>query len=319
MMYAYACLISLALCVSDLAKPGLACSKMSFGNPRHIEGHTNPALVCLDSLPLDTFTLHNLPGIAAMTIGKNQLELNLYSTFSINQQLYNFFNAAPSLTEDRQDALSTLLQVTYGTSRHRNLNIGLDASFSRLFYKPAAFPDQSYSIARAGPRVRWRPFGSLGDGYDLVVQHAAAFILSDSKDLLQPDWEFSNQLFLFKYLLRQRMVLQVSTGLSVNARSSNTAFDPKRPLLVPAIMFWGFYPRQDLIFFSFLSYFAELGTLPGNFSEAYTLRRDALNLGFGGQMTFNYRFAIYLIPQLYLNGKNGGGANQIIAGVRFLY
>ena len=262
-----------------------------------------------------------VPSASAFSLGKNEVEVNVFGAYSYNFRAFNFTDAPYRYLDGEFDALNATVQVTYGISNNKNFNIGVD--MNQITSIDPGSSGSNASFLRGGPRLRWRPFGALSERFDLTLQHSALFKLTDRDGQFTNDPWFRNQLIISQFFrldkLRTDVVLQGVGELNVLPRVAWGSMDKKRPLSLPFSILLGIMPNDISVLFASFNYGPEWGTVPWDESDTYYLRRSGTSVSAGMQFTFSRRHSFFLSHNFLLAETRGGGANSFSMGLRFLF
>lgn len=249
------------------------------------------------------------PGISAVTLEKNSMELSWFNAYTFNQDVFNFGSPPFRKLESKQTGFISTLRWMYGMSSEKNFDMGID-----LTYASSKISELGVSFFKASPRIRWRPLGALGESLDITLQHSLGFILADKDNLFTGKPELSNQLLITNYQVDNNLMFLLNLGIEFQTKSSINTFDRKRPLSFPMSFFIGYYPRTDLTFFTGIEHRRELGTVPWVEETTRFLRRIATNWTLGAQYLLNNQFNLFISTSIKLADKNGGGFHSFSFG-----
>lgn len=276
-----------------------------------------PALTCAQSSRKSMI----VASAAAFALGKNEVEVNTYGTFSYDFRAFNFGGAPYRYYPQRFHSISGGLQVTYGVSESKRLNIGLDVNPVSTF--EAGNAENGAGYAQIGPRIRWQPLGLLREGLDITIQNSALFTVGDQSAQFSKDLRFRNQVIASQFFhipnLKLDFILQGLMEVDVQPRTTAPGLDRKRPLVMPVSLLLGLMPNEDWVIFGAVSHATEWGTIPWAPSADYFTRRKASSLSGGVQYLIARKHALFFSHSFLLNQTFGGGANAFSMGLRLLF
>ncbi len=253
------------------------------------------------------------PGISAVTIDKGAIEVNLFNAFTFGQEIYNFVSPPYQKLPGSQKAFNSTLRAMFGLSFNKNFDLGFDINYTAINVEST-----DVSFFRAGPRVRWRPFGAISESLDVTIQNSLQFVIRDKDNLFTNQPELSNQILLTKYFLDQNLLLLLNAGITFQTKSSVASFDRKIPFSIPLSFIVGYYPRTDIIVYTGLAYSRQMATVPWASEDKRFLRVSATNLLIGGQYLLDQTFSVFLTSGIKLSTLRGGGAHSIVIGGNML-
>ncbi|MEM7511718.1 MAG: hypothetical protein AAF388_12355 [Bacteroidota bacterium] len=262
-----------------------------------------------------------IPSVSAFTVGKGEMALNIFGGFSYDAQVFNLVSPPFRFLDADFNTTNLNLQTTLGVSANNNFNIGVDVNQVRTWESGNA--DNSASLLKVGPRLRWRPLGELGATFDLVMQNSILFKLADTENLQEGEPEIRTQLIASKFIRPENasfdLILQASADLIIQPTSSVPGLDEKRPITTAYSFLVGLAPNENWLVFSSVNYSLESANLPWVETDEYFLRRSATSLSAGLQFILARKYSLFFAHNFLLNDVRGGGADSASIGLRLLF
>ncbi len=252
-----------------------------------------------------------VPGISVVALEQGEMEFNLVNTLNPGTPYFEYSTPPFGLTGQETMAFSSLLQFTYGISRNRRFNVGLDVNYGMQRFTGSDGEGSSPSHALlAGPRIRWRPFGAVGSSTDIALQHYAWFPVSVPEDTYKdkgsPIW--GNELIITQFFRNRRRVAQWLlvgyAGFYLMPRLKDEELDKVSPFRVPLALLAGYYPERNTMLYLQAQWNPEFGSVPWDLEVTRYRRRASLAAGPGLQYGFSNNFFVNLsyLYTLYRQG-----------------
>jgi hypothetical protein len=210
---------------------------------------------------LDNLLMVNL-STSAILIKKGEVELfsfnNLISNSSFNDKQGN-----PTAFTGNQVLYNSILQINYGLSRNRRVNLGLDLNYRSYRYDPTGEsslgsvfgndPLNTNGFTYAGLRLRWQPFKNLhGFNYQANVWFPTASA-GLQQSLGSTRVNVGNTFFFYKYF-NNKVGLFTQANATLAFPGVNTTTSDKVELYLPISGTLSYVLGRKNIFFGSLSY-----------------------------------------------------------------
>lgn len=278
---------------------------------------------------LQTFTAGSL-------LGKGKADFTLFNTmYTENHQIWK----GQEISGYRSTFMTHLLQVTYGITKNKRFNIGLDLSFrssgqssdSTFSGIAPAFayqnaPDSRVGITSAGIRVKVQPFKEVADfsiqsTFSIpTIKHPEGFYTADaSQNLFWADWDrytWWNQLFYTKTWRDFQLFTELDFLFRFKRNESQIGM-----LDLPASVFLSYFPTKRITVYAMTQH---VHRYTNNIDADNPLVTDwvipmsytASGLGFKYQILSNLN--IELLYTNFWRGRNSGLGNTFNLGIKFL-
>lgn len=283
-----------------------------------------------DDINLQTFTAGSL-------LGKGKFDFTLFNTlYTENNQIWQ----GEAFSGYRATFVTHLIQVTYGLTENKRINVGLDINLKNSGLSTI---DSSYGgisnafaytnndsarvgITSIGARVKVQPFKSVNNFsiqstlYMPTVRHPEGF--SDPEglnNLYWADWDrvtWWNQLFLDKTFGK----FQLFTELDFLFRFKR--YDSQIGMLdMPASVFLSYFPTPKITVYGMTQHVARFTNNINGHDEIVTdwvipMNYTASGIGFKYQILSN--FNVELLYTNFWRGKNTGLGETFNIGLKFL-
>ncbi|MEL6674469.1 MAG: hypothetical protein AAFR61_19830 [Bacteroidota bacterium] len=259
-----------------------------------------------------------LSNTSAFALGTNEFEVNAVHSMAYGATAFDWSEAPFQRYPTEFQIHQSLLQLTYGLDQR--WNFGVDVSQSLVTNPEGLYSNNS--SWRIGPRIRWRPFGLIGKGFDLSLQHSALFSVSDGGGITK-DPLIQNQLVVSQFFRlgnsQLGLVMQGTAEVNILPRLTGWEEAANRPLSLPANFLLGLMPTDNFVIFSSFNYNQVSGSIPWMEEEGYFLRSNAISVSAGAQYLLFGKHALFVAHTFLLEEQRAGGANAITFGVRMLF
>lgn len=265
-------------------------------------------------------------GLAAINLSKYQLEIAVNGVYSYGLNNFNYdFSQTPHRIDADISSWSGTLGLTYGLTSDKNLNIGWDANYARSsvtsYYDNGNTSNNNFLLT--GPRLRWRPFGQLGEGFDFTLEHYVRAIVSGKNELISDTPLHGHLMYLTRYLESVNMIIILRTGVQFSTQlepieTTNQTYDPKQPFDLPVQLFVSYYPRNNFVLFGAINYVTHFGSVRWADDTSLHTRARALLGSAGLQYIFLNSYTFFAAYEHNLYNEKGFGSNSVNIGLRLL-
>lgn len=273
---------------------------------------------------------------AGSLLGKGKADLTLFNTmYTENHQIWK----GERISGYRSTFMTHLLQVTYGITRNKRINIGFDLSFRSsgtssdstfsgvapaFAYKNA--PDSRVGITSAGVRIKVQPFKQVADfsiqsTFSMpTIKHPEGYYTSDaSQNLSWADWDrytWWNQIFYAKTWGDFQLFTEIDLLFRFKRNESQIGM-----LDLPASVFLSYFPTKKITVYAMTQH---VHRYTNNIDTENPLVTDwvipmsytASGVGFKYQIISNLN--IELLYTNFWRGRNSGLGNTFNLGFKFL-
>ena len=240
---------------------------------------------------------------------------NLYT-----QTAFRDINGDRVQLDQRQSYYTASIQLLYGISKHRRLNIGLDLNLKSVFFdtdrQGSPFSIFSFSgdnqrtaITTVGPKIKIAPFKSLPQ---FSLQSSFLFPVSPNLEggAGEPFLEYQRsvwwtQLFFDFYLSDRVKVFSESDFL---LRFKRKAESSKTQVVMPTSVFLNYFPRSWVTVYGMVQYAPTI-----NESSTYYWQT-----GVGGKFQLTANLELELLVTSFIAGSNSGAGVTYNIGLRYI-
>ena len=298
------------------------------------------------ALPFDQDILAHIPAgnnttnlqqfTAGSLLGKGKADITLFNTmYTENHQDWK----GQAISGYRATFMTHLLQVTYGITKNKRINVGLDISFRSsgrsndstisgvapaFAYKNA--PDSRVGITSAGVRVKVQPFKNVADfsiqsTFSMpTIKHPEGYYTSNpSENLYWADWDRNtwwNQIFYTKTFGDFQLFTEMDFLFRFRRDESQIGM-----LDLPASVFLSYFPTKRITVYAMTQHVHRFTNDIDPDNPVVTdwvipMNYTASGIGFKYQVLSNLNLEI-----LYTNfwrGRNSGLGNTFNFGIKFL-
>lgn len=281
------------------------------------------------STNLQTFTAGSL-------LRKGQFDFTLFNTmYTENKQLW----MGNRISGYRATFMTHLLQVTYGITKNKRLNIGFDISFrssgnsndSTFAGIAPAFaytnaPDSRVGITSAGVRVKVQPFRNVNDfsiqsTFSIpTIQHPEGLYTATPEDnLYWADWDrytWWNQFFYSKTWGKLQLFTELDLWFRFKRNESQIGM-----LDLPVSAFLSYFPTKKITVYAMTQHVHRYTNNIDPNNPVVTdwvvpMNYTASGIGFKYQVLSNLN--IELLYTNFWRGRNSGLGNTFNLGIKFL-
>jgi hypothetical protein len=290
---------------------------LSGKNPIHTEPDTIPLRI--DSLIVNQPVFS---GLSPTIIDHRQAEVLLFNLFE-TQRLEVIRPKDNSKDRIRSTVLAHALQITYGATKNRRINIGLDIQYLHLRtdndensspWKVLGGDSETgrsfHTFSRLGPRIRVMPMTTLPE---LTLQSALLFPLANDATLESiPDISRIQWLTQVSFYQQFRPWFYLFGGVSGSIEFPRENINELTTYSLPVNLYAvGEVLRRKLFFFGSLNYIADYEK-PRN--SGFKRRDYRFTFGVGAQYYLSPRFLLNLEYQLPFDNEIASSQVEPISG-----
>ncbi|HCZ37179.1 MAG TPA: hypothetical protein DHV26_14755 [Cytophagales bacterium] len=262
------------------------------------------------------------PSASAILAKHKEVEFFSFNSLSQNSQHFDKQGNAVSFS-GKQILFNSLLQINYGLSRNRRVNVGIDLNYRAYRFSSDASESSlsvfdasgTQALTYAGVRLRVQPF-KRHKTFNYQTNLWFPVANPDSQLALNThkvNW--GHTFFYYKYL-NKRIGLFTQANLTIAIPGSNSSVEDKTELYVPVNVSLSYVVNPKNIFFTSGVYSwitTDISkTLEGGDS-------DFTQVAIGYQRVVTKKFFLMLNYNTTLTSRNYGKWSGLNAGLRLLY
>ncbi|MCE7863042.1 MAG: hypothetical protein DYG99_05805 [Bacteroidetes bacterium CHB5] len=270
---------------------------------------------------LDNILIVN-PSASAILAKYKEVEVFSFNSLSHNSQQYDKQGNAVVFS-GKQILFNSILQVNYGLSRNRRVNIGIDLNYRAYRYSADAGesslsvfdPSATQTMTYAGVRLRVQPFKryktfNYQTNLWLPVASPDAQLALNTHKL---NW--GHTFFFYKYL-NNRIGLFTQANITIAITGSNSSLEDKTELYLPLNLSLSYVVNPKNIFFTSGIYSWITTDISKTFEGGDS---DFTQVVVGYQRVVTKKFFLMLNYNTTLTSRNYGKWSGLNLGLRLLY
>jgi len=266
---------------------------------------------------------------------KKQFDFTLFNTL-YTQTKSNWLGE--TFTGNRQTFVSNLIQITYGVSKSKRFNVGLDINFKssgkssdstaagiKNAFEYSNTDSTRYGVTSIGLKLKVQPFKSVNNlsiqstFFVPTIEHpeGKSPTIEDSRSLYWADWDrytWWNQLFYTKSFGKFQLFTEFDMLFRFRRSMKQiTALD------MPMSVFMSYFPTKKVTFYVMSQHVPRMtNNIRPDLSEDWVIGSNYTASGLGMKYQVSRGFNIELLYTNFWRGDNSGLGNTFNIGFKFL-